>query len=518
MRLSVFRDLWNRFARMVLVLAAMSALPEIAHAQPAAGWNVEGGYWMSGVSQGGDVVVEWRRFSDGAPNNDIFEVDTETVALRQGDRILNPNGLRAPTAQNKAHTLVVLDTSDSDALFDQLAAIRALLGVADFDQQDWSFFIAGGASAPIAEIRSEAELAVAWGVLRGVLNESPIADPNPVGADDRALFAEPMRHLASVAGTRKALIFPESLGGELADRLNEQSVQALLSNGISLFPLIDGDSEQERAAYVLIAGSTGGKVLPWLETPPDPILASLAFEDLLGGQILRFEGLRAFRFPWEETADLEIVLFNGTQPRASLSLIGATPLASGSQWMSLISPVSWVQWSLSTDRRWLGGSLLLIALLMAGALFGLHRRRSGSPNSDHATTRSASVFDRFKRSKSVRFLSMGRISSSMLELDYPIDKYPLTVGKSPRADVTIANNLLDEIHLRIRMTKTGALKIQVVGIRGTTLIDGARVTQAVMETETAVVVSGLQFTITPPQREQEVQPVLPVEVVDPKAN
>lgn len=410
--------------------------------QPFSAMALEEGYRFTVVQTDGQLSMSWRPYDHGR----LLETTQISLDGPRGALEARPGSAQALLEQ-VATVFVVLDPSDQDRLFDQLVALRAAFADARFDRQRWEVYVPRSAAVAVAIVNEEADLATQWPNLRALLSHQQTPPTAIAGA-----LAPHLAALAQRSGDRKALIVPQSLMPALEPGLNARGIAALQAFGISLFPMTYQLSPEASSAFALLSGSTGGRVLPWLDIPPGSAEAAATFLPLSAGGMAVFDMPAPPWQPWKEPVPLIATLSGET---------GGV--------LSMIIPRRANAWG---DLPWLviGG---LISVILGGAIFIFTfaaRLNAKAP--------SAVLIDQ----------SSGR--------SYPIRRWPTTVGRSDKAQITIANANLQPLHLQIKAV-SGAAEMSLVNKdAGDLVIAGQSTHERVVALSTDFTLGGVPFRLT----------------------
>lgn len=432
----------GRALGFLLCLLALAG-PAMAQAiwQPFSAMAFEGGYRLTAVQRGDKLDIAWR------PYDHSLLLAQTSLDVRSEDGLLEAiPGSAERLANLESVIFVVLDTRDADVLFDQLVSLRSALANARFAQQRWEVFKTSALTEPVAIVRQEADLATEWPKLRALLSQ-----PNEDLGGEVGALSPLLAQLAQRTGDRKALVFPQTLATALSPGLTDQGIAALQAFGISLFPLTYQLDQPAMDAFALLAGSTGGRVLPWLDIPPGSQEAALSFLPLSAGATATFVMPPPPWQPWKDAAPLV-----------------ATLSADGSGILSIIIPRPPSSWS---QVPWVV-ILELVAVLLIGAVYSgfFARKASSAP-----------------------------VNAELVELAtgrrHVIRRWPSTVGRSEGADVTIANANLAPIHLTLKAV-SGAVQMRLEDEKTDDLeVSGQRVVETLATVSTPFTLAGLGFRL-----------------------
>ncbi|MEM7570217.1 MAG: FHA domain-containing protein [Pseudomonadota bacterium] len=409
--------------------------------QPFSAMAIENGYRFTAVQQDGQLLLNWRPFD----HTRLLETIALDVESEKGALEAVPGSARQLLRQ-VATIFVVLDPSDKNRLYDELVALRSALAEARFERQRWEIYRAGNGVQPIAVIASEDELGAQWLKLRALLTDADV--PPLAGAGG---LSQHLSTLATRSGDRKALVVPQSLMPALAPGLNEEGLAALQAFGISLYPLtysLDADAD---AAFSLLAGVTGGRVLTWLDIPPSAKDAASAFLPLSAGGSAVYDLPQAPMFPWQSNPPVVVTLSAPDQPILSM----VVPVPSG-RWSALPWPV-------------LAGFVGALAGLAALGALWVKRTSAASLN--------AVLID----------VGSGK--------HYPVRRWPATLGRSKTADITIANANLAPEHARLRAV-SGVAELSLMNANKRDLIIGGQsLTAQMIVVSTDFTLAGVPFRL-----------------------
>lgn len=355
------------------------------------------------------MKASWRPYGDGAePRSAVAALGTVAI-LADGKALIAPApGSQAVLLEEKAYIAVAIDMRDQTLFFDQLAALRIMLATADFSRQRWLLFDAAQPQSPFAQIASEAQMAQAWQALRERLRSG---GNGGIVSQEIANIAPIISQLAIAPGDRKALVVPQSLAPTLAPGLTPQGIAGLQAFGISLFPLTRTLKEAAAQAYVTLAKATGGHTLPWLDIPPAADVAAATFRALLQGGTSTYTLPKPPWQPWKTPAPLSLTLVENSSPLLALS-VPRQP----SEWSTL-------PWAVIAG-------LAALFILCAGVAAVWLRRQGRTP---------------------LRI----RLTDLATQKQYEIPSWPATLGRSDKADITIANAHLQPFHVRFSDNGTG---------------------------------------------------------------
>lgn len=367
--------------------------------------TLDNGYRLTLRHDGETLKAAWRPYGDGAPPTGIRPIDDTQVTAKTGDGLILPlPGSQAAVLDARAHIAIALDTRGTARLFDQLAAIRIMLAAADFDRQSWHFYDAADQARTLTVIASDADLQAGWSQLRSLL-----AAPRETAAPKSLALI--VQQLASLPGDRKALALPETLMPNLKPGLTPQGIAGLQAFGISLYPMTGTLEPIMRGAYITLAKATGGHLLDWLDVPPDAASAGAAFAALSAGGTAAFAIPPQPWQPWQTPPPMDVTLLQDAAPK-----------------MRALVPRPAGAWS---DLPWPGIAALTALFLACGI--------------------AAIVWLRRQNEEPLRIT----LTDMNTKRSYEITRWPATLGRAERADITIANAHLAPMHVRFSDNGTG---------------------------------------------------------------